>query len=661
MSFNPSQVVPMNKPFLVRRNTSGIDEIQVNDTTSTSNTDPLSPTTTRDSLSVSVTVPTVDQETANNKINLPTPTHHKRKQSDALGVLPELDISQAELSSTFARYSSLLPIEQGMAADLHEEDDNGCYDTRIGSGSLSWKNSLSSPLFSSCQLVAVFVILAVMTTLHSVRSRSGNNDLVDIIDDSLYDSGYEEIGEPMEAHAPVEDWIEFYGSPDRMPAMKSSGPWPVDGNVGGLYKFENVCVTNNIDAPKPPGLDTTSRGLLYFTNQKSMAKNPKRCVPCSKPAMDSRIEDRWDATSDSDSDLGHRCGMKGLHAMFASSVEDYNDCMADSENHKTMIRARQNQSTTHAKQIRYFEEPTLLLQFDAHDREHSLFDTLLTYLPHWHKWRSDYKGVPFQSVISHSVEGCLKHSRNWFCELTHQIQAFGYARELQWERKDTTLYCYKSLYYNQLEYQRDLNHEGLVTKAVMDDFRDELFRNFALTAPRDMSEVWKKDAQLGMKRPLNIALYANGENGWKDLDKLISSTRSMKKYQGVQFNLIDNFDDLTVAEQATAFNLADAVVMATGRHESDHFANVIFSPDESFFAEVGCSSHSLTGNRHFMALLLGTHRSVTKCAEQHAGEEICVSCSSEGSFSMTGIAFQALIDDIMKLQEQKIKFQRDSL
>jgi len=72
-----------------------------------------------------------------------------------------------------------------------------------------------------------------MTTLHSVRSRSGNNDLVDIIDDSLYDSGYEEIGEPMEAHAPVEDWIEFYGSPDRMPAMKSSGPWPVDGNAGG--------------------------------------------------------------------------------------------------------------------------------------------------------------------------------------------------------------------------------------------------------------------------------------------------------------------------------------------------------------------------------------------------------------------------------------------
>jgi len=548
--------------------------------------------------------------------------------------------------ANYARYSSLSPIEQGTLADA--EEDDACYD----GGSQCWKNP-RPPLFSSCQLVTLFMIVAVLTTLHSVRSRSSKNDNTE---DLYYDGGFDEIGEPMEAQLPEEEWIEFYNSPERMPQLTSAGPWRVDTKVGGLHKFENVCVTNNIDAPKPPEMDTSSRGLLYFTKEKAMTKNSKRCVPCSKSQMNSRIEDRWDATSDSASDLAHNCGMTGLHAMFAKSVGDYNDCMADTDNHKTMIRARQNQSPLHVEHIHYFEEPTLLLQFDAHDREKSLFDMLMTYLPHWHKFRSD-GDFPFQSVISHSVEGCLTHSRNWFCELTHQMGAFGYAKEVQWERKDSTLYCFKTLYYNQLEYQRDLKHKGLLTKDIMDDFRDELFRSFALPGPRDMGEVRKKDAKLGMKRPLNIALYANGEDGWKDLDKLVSSTQSMKKYQAsVEFNLIDNFEDLTVAKQATAFNLADAVVMATG----DHMANAIFSPDDSYFAEVGCSSQSLTSNGHFMALLLGTHRSVTKCADDHSPDEICVSCSSQSSFSMTGAAFRALIDDIMLLHEGKIKFQRPS-
>jgi hypothetical protein len=201
-----------------------------------------------------------------------------------------------------------------------------------------------------------------------------------------------------------------------------------------------------------------------------------------------------------------------------------------------------------------------------------------------------------------------------------------------------------------------MKHEGLVTKNIMDDFRDELFRSMALPSPRDMSEVRKKDARLGMKRPLNIALYANGENGWKGLDKLVISARTMKKYR-VVFNLIADFDQMNVAEQANAFNMADAVIMAAG----EHMANALFSPDETFFAIVGagCSSSqkSLTSNDQFMALLLGTHQTVENCSK---GDEICVSCSAEGGFSMTSGAFRALLDVVMMRHEKQVTFERDS-
>jgi len=601
MNFGSSQQVKMKMPVLLRRNTSAADDVQDDALTD---------------------LPVVQEST-----NLPT-TYHKRKQSDLL-VLSELDVSHEDLKST---YSSLSPIEQGTAADA--EDADACYDGR----SLRWTNSLS-PFFSSCQFMVLFMVLAASATLHSVRSRSKNTE-----DPYYSDGGFDDIGEPREAQLPDEEWIEFYSSPERMPAMKSAGPWPVDPKVGGLYKFENVCVTNNIDAPKPPELDTSSRGLLYFTNT---VKDQKRCVPCSKSQMNSRVEDKWNAAT---SDSAHICGMKGLHAMMAKSVGDYNDCMENSDNHKLMIRARQNQSPSHVSSVHFFEDPTFLLAFDAHDREKSLFDMLLTYLPHWHKFKSE--GFPFNSVISHSVQGCLTHSKSWLCEVLHQTEALGYAQELQWERKDSTLYCFKSLYYNQLEYQRDLKHEGLVTKTIMDDFRDELFRNLALPGPRDMSDVWKKDAKLAMKRPINIALYANGKNVWKDLDKLVGNARSRKDYHNLEFNVINNFDDLTVAEQATAFNLADAVVSSTG----DHMANAIFSPDNTFFAEAGCSHQSLTSNSHFMALLLGTHKSVVKCAEGQSADEICALCSGDGSFSMTEKHFRSLLDDIMKHHKDKVSF-----
>ena len=377
----------------------------------------------------------------------------------------------------------------------------------------------------------------------------------------------------------------------------------------------------------------------------SKATKPRRCVPCSK----SQIGVRW--ADDFSNNFIHPCGFKGLHAMFAKSVKDYNNCMADSANHKLIIAARQNQSPSFVKQVHFHEEPPFLLQFDSHNREKSMFDMNFTYLLHWHKFKNDDHSFLFDSVISHSVQGCLTpSSNNWLCQVLHPMNGFGQAQKLPWG-KESTLYCYKTLYYNQLGYQHDLKHKGLIDKWTMNEFRDELFMELGLPVPRDASSIRMAEAKLGMNRPIKITLFAEGKNVWKDLNALVNNAQQMKKYHNVSFDVIENLNNLAVAKQAYAFNLADAIVMATG----DHMANAIFSPDDTYFVEVGCSSQLLTGNSHFMELILGTHRSVTKCIDGQSADNICISCPSDDSFTMADKSFFALIDDVVKRLEDNAR------
>ncbi|EED91179.1 predicted protein [Thalassiosira pseudonana CCMP1335] len=601
-------------------------------------------------------IPCVDHE----ETVQPTPSH-KRKQSDT-GDLADLQIQLSP--SAFRSSLNLERIEQG---DDDDEDDDSIVFSFDNNRSSSQQGRLFSsyPMTKGARLVAAVVVLLVafMTIRSSRKGRSDDGNMETPSDSKYNDGGNEEIiGEPMEAQIPKYNWIEFYDDVSRIPDVQSSGPFRVDANIGGLHLYENVCVTNNVDAPKAPYFDTSMRGLVYFTNDKAMQKNSKRCVPCKAEDIDERWGSGSSGSGEASNSVKHQCGMKGLHTMYASSVTDWNQCTASNDNHQMMIRTKQNQSPANAKHVHFFEKPTFLLQFQANDRESSLFDTLFTYLPHWHKFREE--AFPFQSVISHSVEGCLSHSRNWFCEIAHHLGAFGRAKEIMWEQTESTLYCFQSLYYNQLSYQRTLSHDGLITKSIMDDFRDELFRSFALPRPRDMSEIRKKDAKLGMTRAFKIALYANA-NGrkdvWKGLESLVSSSQAMTKYHGVEFTLIDNLDNLTVAEQARAFNLADAIIMASG----EHLANSIFTTDDTAFVELGCETTSLIDNSHFMGFILGTHTSVGQCQEGHSAEEVCVTCSGigglESSFSMTGVAFHELIDDLMKSHQDKVAFMRDSL
>jgi len=569
-------------------------------------------------------------------------TSHKRKQSDL--AWNQLDIGQSDLRATF----ELERIEQGV-----EEDDDQVHPLQspLQSPLLSYiGNPTPQRLFSSypsiknVRFIAVFVVLATVATVGGLRRSRGGS--------SGDQWGWEMVGEGLWFDSEESEWLQFYPDPARLPKMASTGPQRVNDHLGGMHLFTDVCVTNNIDSPKPPELDTSLRGLVYF--DKNMAKNPKRCVPCSTKAMNDRAEDKWGESSSLDSELGHQCGMKGLHAMYATSVTDWNECADETENRQFMIRNKQNQSPSHAKNVRYFEEPTLLLSFNATNRESALFDTLFTYLPYWHVFRK--AGYPFDYVFSKSVQGCLSHSRNWFCELTHQMGAFGYARETNWEETHATLYCFKNLYYNQLEYQRTLSHSGQITKQIMDEFRDEVFSHFGLQRPRDRKEMIEKDRKLAMR----ILLYANDsgdKNRWDNLDKLVSKAKG--KHPHVDLLIVPDFD-IPIAEQARLFNSADAVVMATG----DHMANSIFVPDDTIFAELSCGSLSLTSNPRFMELIAGspttfTSYTTSSCSES-SSDGTCISClADQSSFTMSDNSFQALVDDIVKRHSGKTSVVRD--
>ncbi|KAL3808507.1 hypothetical protein ACHAXA_008328 [Cyclostephanos tholiformis] len=513
------------------------------------------------------------------------------------------------------------------------------------------RSAVSSPSSSSSSMV-----------INSPLSSKPNPDSKDV----TYGEFHEEtVGAPMEHYAIKYNNILFYDSPDKMKRMLSKGPKLYDETVGGgLHLFEDVCLTNNVEQLRYRPQDTALRGLIYFTGEYD--DNPRRCVPCSnvEPLGD------WDADEQHSpveaGVVGHRCGMPGLHAMFASSVGDWTDCIMEDGNARLMEERHQTQAPLNVTTIHFFQKPTFLLQFNALDMEKSLFDMLLTYLPHWQTFmegaEDNKDGFPFDGVISHSLEGCLSHSHNWFCEVLHQMSAFGHAKEIPWENDENTLYCYTELFYNQVGYQRDLDHEGLVTKETFLEFRELLFRKLGLPR-RPTLEDRLADAEVEKMYPeakrTKTADEDLDEADVGDDTKIIfydnklgdNTARGLEKYQNIKFvTVTQNFADMTVAQQAKKFNEADAIIMAHGKY----MANAIFSVDGTSFVEVGCKVESLIGNPRFMDLIGGKYFSVQRCNKKKNMEDesatLCVICKEEGGdmdFTMTPEAFEQLIDAVV--------------
>eukprot|EP00573_Skeletonema_grethae_P002033 CAMPEP_0201691074 /NCGR_PEP_ID=MMETSP0578-20130828/4333_1 /ASSEMBLY_ACC=CAM_ASM_000663 /TAXON_ID=267565 /ORGANISM="Skeletonema grethea, Strain CCMP 1804" /LENGTH=623 /DNA_ID=CAMNT_0048176205 /DNA_START=250 /DNA_END=2121 /DNA_ORIENTATION=- len=510
---------------------------------------------------------------------------------------------------------------------------------------LRYFNSIKFLSTRNIIILAFITVLAIFMTIHTPPEPDPALDVSRPVEaDAPTEDGeshFEGVGGPLQFYTEV-NHVRYYKSLDKMEEMKSEGPRPADRELGGMHVFENVCLTNNIDAISYENNPTTSlRGLIYFTRDQE--NNSQRCVPCSN----SEDMDNWDGTYEDEKAVNHKCGMNGLHTMYATSAGDWSNCIMEEENNQMMKTFGQTQSPTNVTSVHFFQAPTFLLQFNAFDMESALFDMLMTYLPFWRTFEKN--DFPFDSLISHSVKGCVSHSRHPFCELLHQMAAFWEVQDLPWESNENTLYCYKTLYVNQEGYNRNLEHDGHVTKEVFGRLREILFNSFGLPRRRTVEDR-EKDAKIEGQDLLGtkIILYdkkSKDETYWTDMEAVVTQAKSLEKYQDVTFVVVEEFDDLSVAQQARTFNEADAVVMVHGQH----VANAIYAVDGTSFVGVGCfETVPLVGNTKFMELMDSSYRHVSKCQEDNEdGSEACVVCQDDNRFTITLPAFEKMIDDVI--------------
>lgn len=625
---------------------------------------PLAPSAGSSIVDPNDIIPVEDADPDDSALSMST---HKRKTSgipldveQIVNRSTEMEMSLGQIADSGDEEEGEHPLGGELVMDsMPEFDEMFCNEQGRGGSSRFFTASTSDfkNMFTSRRM-SFLAVLAMLVTFFAFKQppKAAEEVAATTMDRPMDSKGVqygeehmEVVGAPKEAHVHEYNKILFFDSPDKMKPMHSKGPVLFNSDIAGLYLFENVCLTNNVDALRYRPMETTLRGLIYFTDDKKMNDNSKRCVPCSN----NQAMETWDETYADESIVGHKCGMNGLHAMYASSVGDWSSCIKQEENTQLMTQWGQTQSPTAVETIHFFKEPTFLLQFNALDMETSLFDMLMTYLPHWDQFRHEWD-FPYEAVISHSLQGCLSHSHNWFCEVLHQMNAFGPAKEIPWEPDESTLYCFEELFYNQVGYQRELDHEGLVTRDILGDFREILFRKFALPRRRTVEDRKEEAAALSKGEEADddtkIIFYDNKLSQltkWNEMEALIEKARSLEKYQSIKFGTVDDFSRLTVAEQARTFNEADAIIMVHG----EHMANAIFAVDGTKFVEVGCEVSSLIGNPRFMELFDGEYRAVEKCKGDE-GTNVCVKCEGNGdgnsAFTMTPAAFEKMVDDVVK-------------
>jgi len=421
------------------------------------------------------------------------------------------------------------------------------------------------------------------------------------------------------------------------------GPFLVNRDIPGLYEFNNVCLTKQLSETCRKSVNHCEgnlQGIIYFTpNDDKTMRNPLRCVTCSAPLMH-----HWNETGRDEEEVGHKCGFTSTHVMYASDITDWNQCRLQPDAQSLTNLWGKQQVPATAESIRYYNEPVLSLNFQADNIGHSLFDHLLMYLPHWQKFKNTT--YPFKGINSHSIEGCLSDTNNdWYCRILRSMNAFGNdAKELP-PTSNTTLTCYKSLYVTEIAIQRGLKHKVL-TKSLFDEFRDILFQSFNLDRGRNYHDE-KQDEENKHTKLLLYAHKPSGRRVFEGMDGLVDTLSKQSKYQGVDFQMIEDFGSYSIIQQASLFNSADAAIMVHGAQ----MVNSIFSVDGTTFIELGCHIPTFIGNPRYMALLNGHHQSVQECGDDANDDDICVICDSSnkvyGNFTMKNTAFEALIDKVL--------------
>ncbi|KAL7537300.1 hypothetical protein ACHAWF_009478, partial [Thalassiosira exigua] len=200
------------------------------------------------------------------------------------------------------------------------------------------------------------------------------------------------------SRSPKRPTYVVYDTASKMPRMASSGPRDVLPGVMGLYEFENVCLARHLTEP-------TITGLIYFSPHDAAvtSSNGKRCIPCSAPLDHGG---GWEGTGRDEGDVGHKCGFEGVHAMFATSVEDWSECSSRPEaREQAAIWGQEYVPASAVSRVHFYEEPVFHLSFND-NIAHDLFDHMFNILPYWHAFKSR-GSFPFKAVTSLSHPRCM--------------------------------------------------------------------------------------------------------------------------------------------------------------------------------------------------------------------------------------------------------------
>ena len=407
-----------------------------------------------------------------------------------------------------------------------------------------------------------------------------------------------------------------------VPHFISSGPHDVNPGIPGMYEFHNVCLTRHFE-------DESLLGLVYFVppSDANVHNNPSRCVPCELFLFHG-----WDDIGEGEHLVRHKCGFHNVHAMYATDVSDWSACMKDKKNGKFFRRwwGEDHFLPSSVDEVHLYKEPMIALSHNM-NIGHSLFDHLLTYVPHWFTFRHQNK-FPFSAVASLTIDQCLNDSKShWYCELLRAMDAFGGAHEVSVlpKKGSTTLNCYEKLYIVHLALPRinDYEAETMPSKEVFDEFRQVLFEEFEL--PRDKAFRYSQRERRALSHilPKKVLFYAHEPSGrrvWSNMNDLLSNVKRQSRYKEWEFDTVYDFGALSIQEQAHLFNVYDVMIMVHGAQ----MANSIFAVDGTLFVEVGCDIPEFLGKETFLSLIGGRYAKVESC-DNSDPNSICVECGQE--------------------------------
>jgi hypothetical protein len=342
----------------------------------------------------------------------------------------------------------------------------------------------------------------------------------------------------------------------------------------------------------------------------------------------------WHEEEEDEHIKGHTCGYHNLHALYARNVSDWIGCnfaTRTQENFFTQWWWGNDPFT----EVHFYKVPAIALSHNM-NIGHSLWDHMLTYLPHWFMFRAQ-NNFPFDAVASFSIENCLSdNTTQWYCELLRAIDAFDGAAELNLKPRENAkvkvLNCFERIFTTHLALPRmnDFQAHIMPSKQVFYEFRRVIFDKFEL--PRGInylqqviqhdgsSTVSRQTAAATSKRLLLYAHEPSGRRVWTNMRQLVANAQRKSRYTTWKFTTVHDFGVLSLRQQARLFNQHDVLIMVHGAQ----MANSIFTVDGTVFIEIGCDIPPFLGEETYLSLIGGRYGKVVGCEED--GNEICLKC-----------------------------------